>query len=99
MTLCVQRHCEEVAIAEAFPDCRRLARDSSSLCEVPSRLVLEDERDQQEAVFRGLLGPCLEEALRAAEPARCGPDGPLYARFIPIHVADRAARNVSARSA
>ena len=76
VTLCVQRHREEVAIPEALPDCRRLARDRSSLCEVSSRLVLEDERDQQEAVFRGLLGPCLEEALRAAEPARCRPDEP-----------------------
>ena len=38
--------------------------------------MLEDERDQQKSVFRGLLGPRLEEALRAAEPARCGPDEP-----------------------
>ena len=38
--------------------------------------MLEDERDQQKSVLRGLLGPCLEEALRAAEPARCGPDEP-----------------------
>ena len=76
VTLCVQRHREEVAIPEAFPDCSRLARDRSSLCEVSGCLMLEDEGDQQKSVFRGLLGPRLEEALRAAEPPCCRPDDP-----------------------
>ena len=76
VTLCVQRHREEVAIAEAFADRRRLARDGSSLLEVSGCLMLEDEREHQKSVFRGLLGPRLEEALRAAEPARGRPDEP-----------------------
>jgi hypothetical protein len=38
--------------------------------------VLEDARQHQQPVFRGLLGPRLEKAVRASEPSRCRPDLP-----------------------
>ena len=72
LALRVEREREQVGVAELLADLRGLrGRDRGSF-EVPVRLVLEAERQQQIAVLDALVVLTLEQSLRTGEPP-CAP--------------------------
>ena len=63
----MNRECEEVAITEALTDANSFACGRGRLGEVPGRLVLEHQRQEQVAAL-GAFTLVLEEPLCTAEP-------------------------------
>ena len=60
---------EQVRVAEALADRRRLCRGCGGRLEVAARLLLEDDREQQVAALNAVAPLVVEQPLGAAEPA------------------------------
>ena len=82
---------EEIGVAETLAGRHRFVGGRGGRLEVTTRLLLEDEWQQQVAMLDAVRFLLVEDAPRTAEPAACASQLTRAARWTPIQNAQRRA--------